>query len=392
MPRKSDYANMHNKKIGKEYTFDQVKDKFGREVMSTAEFAAYLSGVSGVHIDEKTVKNRINAICEDSDGALTSNDFRKDSSNSRSKYELKPKYHATLLTLINTDYFDGRKNDRRISTRTKLYEQLVSNIETYLPKGERAAVMSNPSYVNARLEGSLSQHMSNELSSLMRSIYHMDSALRYEAMIHFINHLMPFRKWIESFDTKAMAVRLVYAHTMDNQHDAIFQKGLFQPETLDSFLIHYLALQVHDKKYEYISDEELLSMPALFLASKIFHVDIDKNTSVADIFQKIETQIENQPRYKELTEKAQGIFDLNNPVECEIFETLKELIKIQYLRPEVTPEEYNRMIRFTEAAIAEDKRDLLNKLIQLRKKHMSQEDIDAMVEFVKKAREQKNSE
>ena len=133
MGRKSDYAQMHNKENKKTYTFDQVKEKFGREVMSTAEFAAYLSEISGVPIDEKTVKNRIKAICEDSDGTLTNNDFREDASNSRSKYKLRPRYHAILLTLINTEYFDGRKNDRRIimvprnqTTGSKLIVNMVS--------------------------------------------------------------------------------------------------------------------------------------------------------------------------------------------------------------------------------------------------------------------------
>ena len=382
MGRKSDYTNMYNKKSGKTCTYDQVKDKFGREVMSTAEFATYLSEVSGVHIDEKTVKNRIKAICEDSDGALSIDDFKKGLSNRKSKYELKPTYHTLLLTLLNTDYFDGRKNDRRISTRAKLYEQLIINIGKYLPEAEKAVVMSNPSYVNARLENFLSQHMSRELSSLMRSMYHMDNALRYEAMIHFIDLLMPFRKWIESYDSKAMAVRMACAHTMDDRRDAVYQKGLFESVTLDKFLIHYLALQIHGEEYEYISDDEKLSMPALFLSSLIFHVGIDPNTSIAEILQEIEARIENKPRYKELTEKAERIFDLSSPVECEIYENLKTLIKIQYLRPEITPKEYNRMVRFTEAAIAEDKWDLLNELIQIGRKNMSQEDLDTIVNII----------
>ena len=391
MGRKTDYARMHNKENKKTYTFDQVKEKFGREVMSTAEFAAYLSEISGVPIDEKTVKNRIKAICEDSDGTLTNNDFREDGSNSRSKYELRPRYHAILLTLINTEYFDGRKNDRRISTRRKLYEQLVSNIERYLPKEEKEVVMSNPSYVNARLEGLLSRHMSNELSALTRDIYHMDSTLRYQVMIYFIEQLMTLRKWVESIDSKAMAVRLVYAHTMDDRRDAIYQKGMFESTTLDRFLIHYLALQVHDKDYEYISDDEELSMPALFLISQMFHMNIDKDVSVAELFKKVDAQIEDQTRYREITEKAKEIFDLSNPVECEIFEILKRLVKIQYLRPDVTPEEYNRMIRFQESAISKDKWDLWNKLLQIGRKNMSKEDIDAMMEVINKSKERKNN-
>ena len=219
----------------------------------------------------------------------------------------------------------------------------------------------------------------------------MDSALRYQAMIHFLNILMPFRKWIESMDSKAMAVRMVYAHTMDERHDAVYQKGMFESTTLDGFLIHYLALQVHDEKYEYLPDDETFSMPALFLASIIFHVGTDKNPSVTEMLQQIEARLENYPRYQELTKKAERIFDLNDPAELEIFITLKQLIKIQYLRPEVTPEAYERMVRFTESSIAEDKWDLMNKLIQIGRKNMSREDLDAIVAFINKDKQRKNS-
>ena len=143
--------------------------------------------------------------------------------------------------------------------------------------------------------------------------------------------------------------------------------------------------------YEYLPDDETFSMPALFLASIIFHVGTDKNPSVTEMLQQIEARLENYPRYQELTKKAERIFDLNDPAELEIFITLKQLIKIQYLRPEVTPEAYERMVRFTESSIAEDKLDLVNKLIQIGRKNMSREDLDAIVAFINKDKQRKNS-
>lgn len=49
MGRRSNYENMYKRDNKEESTFDQIKDKFGREPMSTAEFAVYLSEVSGFH-------------------------------------------------------------------------------------------------------------------------------------------------------------------------------------------------------------------------------------------------------------------------------------------------------------------------------------------------------
>lgn len=385
MGRKSDYENLHRKYNKEECTFDQVKDKFGREPMSTAEFAVYLSEISGFHIDEKTVKNRIKAICEASGGALSNDDFRKDASDIRSKYELKPKYHATLLTLVNTDYFDGRRNDRLLSTRAELYKQLTSNIEKYLPEPEKKEVKSNPSYVNAVLEEALSEHINRELGAVLRSLYHIDSVMRYAVMIHFLDNLRPFRQWVEFLDYKEAATRMECSNILDHADDDIYQKRMFESETLDEFLIHYLALQVHHEKYEYVSDDETLSMSALYLLTHLFPVvGIDKNSSVSEMLQQIEAQIENKPRYQELTEKAERILDLHDPAERKIFLALKDLIKMQYLCPEVVPEEHNRMTKYTELVIAEDKWDLIHKLAQLGRMGMSDEELKAMVDMVSK--------
>lgn len=384
MGRQSDYATMHAKGNKKECAYEQIKDKFGKETMSTTEFAVYLSEISGVHIDEKTVKNRIKAICEDSNGALSVKDFKHGPSNGWSKYELKPEYHSVLFALMNTDYFDGRRNDRRLSTRARLYEQLASNIENYLPEEEKKVVKANPAYVNAVLESFLSNHINGELSALLRALYHSDTVLRYELMIRFLENLILFRKWIESLDSKTVAVRMVYAHNLDELEDAKYQKGLFESVTLDQFLIHYLALQVHNQKYEYISDKEILSMPAMRLAAELFHIKVDGNQPVKETLARMDAEIENQSRYKEIVEKAEKILNLRDPVEHSVFETLKQLISIQYLCPEVTPEDYERTVRFTESAIADDKWDLVNKFVQFGRQHMSKEDIDALDDFIKK--------
>ena len=102
------------------------------------------------------------------------------------------------------------------------------------------------------------------------------------------------------------------------------------------------------------------------------------------MLQQIEAQIENKPRYQELTEKAGRILDRNDPAELKVFSMLKDLIKIQYLCPEVTPKEYGRMIKYTELVIAEDKWDLIHKLTQLGKMGMSDELLKDMVDMVSK--------
>ena len=175
------------------------------------------------------------------------------------------------------------------------------------------------------------------------------------------------------------------SNILDHIDADIFQKRMLESETLDEFLIHYLALQVHHEKYEYVSDAETLPMSALYLLTHLFPmVGIDKNSSASEMLQQIEAQIENKPHYQELMEKAGRILNLNDPAELKVFSVLKDLIKIQYLCPEMTPEEYARLIKYTELVIAEDKWDLIHKLTQLGKMGMSDEVLEDMVDMVSK--------
>lgn len=70
MPRISEYARTsksgRNVKIKetakKEIKYDDIKNKYGKEIMSVAEWAVYLSNVKGLEacqLTEKTIKNYI---------------------------------------------------------------------------------------------------------------------------------------------------------------------------------------------------------------------------------------------------------------------------------------------------------------------------------------------
>lgn len=64
---------------------------------------------------------------------------------------------GTTSCLINSEYFDGRKNDRRLKTRSDLNNQLAKNVREYLTDSDKQLVLNNPSYVNAELEAQLSR-------------------------------------------------------------------------------------------------------------------------------------------------------------------------------------------------------------------------------------------
>ncbi len=159
-----------SQKENESITLESVEKKFGRENMSVAEFAMYLCKIKKLsqgEITEKTVKNYIKTICEKSDGRLSMHDFKHNSTKTGSKYELKPQYHTLLITLMATDYFDGRRNDRKLATRGDLYLQLITNINKFLNEGDKKIIKANPTYVNAMLERHLSEHINAQLTSLL---------------------------------------------------------------------------------------------------------------------------------------------------------------------------------------------------------------------------------
>lgn len=69
---------------------------------------------------------------------------------------------------------------------------------------------------------------------------------------------------------------------------------------------------------------------------------------------------------------------MDDPAEEQLFRRLDSMIKVQYLQPYVSSEEYNKMIRFTESNIAENKYVMLNKYSQLGRNAYIKEQLEAL--------------
>lgn len=369
---------MHSKPDIAPISFEAVQAKFGREPMSVREFAAYISGNQQCHlpdITEKSVRNYIKTICENSRNLLTTDDFK----NSDRQYELQPQYHALLLTLIDTDYFDGRKNDRRVSTRAELYNQLIKNIENYLPEGDKEFVMAAPSYPNAVLEAHLSNYIETELSHILRTLYHTDVIIRHRYMTDFLNRLIAFRKTLDAADSRATATRITYSHELDDLTDAQHQHALFEANSLDHYLIAYLAAKVHGKEYQYVPGDEDVSPESLVLAMKLFNLSSPAE-DINDILKNFEAIIENHEKYICLKKKIENALDLADPVEHDLYLSFIQLVQIHLLRPVVPPDAHERVVRYIETCIADDKWDLINKFVQKGRPNYSEEQLQKILE------------
>lgn len=125
-------GNIYIEEIKKKKIFyEDIEVKIGKESISAEELAVYLSRkrkLSDGDMSEKTVRRYIHKLCKMSKGLLKNSDF-KEGNESNSGYLFKPEYHGLLLTLLDTEYFGGKKNNEKLSDRVVLHEQIAKNHE-----------------------------------------------------------------------------------------------------------------------------------------------------------------------------------------------------------------------------------------------------------------------
>ena len=125
-------------------------------------------------LTEKSVKNYIKTLCESSEGLLKPEDFKKNPDYSKSPYCIKPEWQGLLVALMDSGYFEGRKNDRKLKTRADLNRQLAENVEKYLGSEDKRIVMENPAFINAELESRLSKHINERMVRFTESAIAQD--------------------------------------------------------------------------------------------------------------------------------------------------------------------------------------------------------------------------
>ncbi len=366
MPGVSRYDIKQHEKVLPSY--ETVKEKFRAEDMTIEELTIFLrNSPRGARPDltEKSVKNYIKTLCESSEGLLKPEDFKKNPDYSKSPYCIKPEWQGLLVALMDSGYFEGRKNDRKLKTRADLNRQLAENVEKYLGSEDKRIVMENPAFINAELESRLSKHINQELVILMRTMYHVSPVIRYKLMLDFFKALVNMRVWMSRQDSKEEATRLVYAHELDEIHNAIYQKGLFSSKSLDELLISLLATRMHDEEYVYVDGDEEMTPIGVYFATLVFEGEFPDTSAVKRQLDELERTLNDDSRVQTIRKKAEEILDLKDPFEQFLYDDLIRMAKLRLCTPYVSPEEYERMVRFTESAIAQDKWDILNRLMKL---------------------------
>lgn len=352
---------------------EEVKEKIGKQSLTTEEIAIYLTEYSkGKPIGKKTIENYIQKICKDSNGLLAKSDFMIGNI-----YVIRPELQGLLLTILNTNYFDGRKNQRLLRYREELYRDLIKNIDNYLNTDEKELIKESSMYVNALLESELTKKLNNELIVLMRELYHADSLVRFRMMKYVIEDISRLRKWVARTDTKIMSGKLVYsaqAEADSKSEEGKYLKEIIRSDSLEEYIIKILANKANGLNNKNDNgDDEIISYPGTYFAQILYDIDVGNNNEVNEILSQIDNNINNNARFCEIRDKAQHILNLNDSYESLIFKYLMALSKIHLIAPEVSKKDYINMTKFIESSMAKDKWDILNEFCNLGRKNKVQE-------------------
>ena len=105
-------------------------------------------------------------------------------------------------------------------------------------------------------------------------------------------------------------------------------------------------------------------MSALPLAKRMFRLSLPLD--IEEKLKNFENQIFNEARYREIVEGVKKVLDLDDKRESAIYKKFIQILQIEYLRVYVSPEDYNKMIRFTENAIVVQNEERLSVLEELK--------------------------
>lgn len=354
-------------------SFDKVQSKIGKESLSAIELAVYLSHLRGLiepdYIDEKSVRRYINKLCKMSCGILKADEFK---TGKKKSYEFKPEYHDILISLFDTDYFGGNKNDKRIEDRTKLHAQIAHNIGKYMKGKDKEKLQKDPSYLNANLEAKIMPIITNELTCMLNTMYNADPSIRYQYMLECMDRLVGIRRWMNEWNERIKIIRRSFAQNDAEQIKMADEgEGLFKNDTIDMLMIKLLDARRKNQEYKYITEDEELSYPAIYIATKQYDISMLTENELYQWFAQVELNVSNSMRYKSIMEKLNIVLNKNDLLEGKILDSLDKIVKSELVAScaKVTPYDYNKLIRFTEDSLQEDKekiRDICDEKVDVK--------------------------
>lgn len=192
-----------------------------------------------------------------------------------------------------------------------------------------------------------------------------DDTIQYQLMLETLDRLVAIRRWMNEWNARINLIKQEFAKTEQEKQDAKNKTGLFKHKQLQDILIDVISNLLEGKEYEYISEEEEIFYPTLYAASKMYDITAARKR-IDTMVTGSEENISNLKRYKYIQKKARALFDENDHLEKKILDSIDKIARTQLVSNEsdMTPEQYERLVRFTEDASMEEKQEILCKLEQ----------------------------
>lgn len=376
MARTSDYARKIQKEDfddlvdteKKPKTFDDIKKIFAKEAMTAEQFGIYLGGCksSGNVISDKTIKRYIEKLCKMSNGKIKPSEFMK-TVEGTDTYIIEPEVQELLVAMFDTDFFGAKgKPKTGVDVEQRLRAQLAENVEIYLNEDIKKQVKLAPQFLNARLEAILMEKINNEIRGMFSTIQESDDTIQYQLMLETLDRLVAIRRWMNEWNTRVNLIKQEFAKTEQEKQDVKDKTGLFRHKQLQDILIDVISCSMKGKEYEYISEEEEIFYPTLYAANKMYDITGMPGHELTLWLQQVEENISNWSRYQYIRKKARVLFDEKDFLEKKILDSIDKIARTQLVSNEcdMSSEQYERLVRFTEDASMEEKKEILCKLEQ----------------------------
>lgn len=292
---------------------------------------------------------------------------RKLLSMDKKKMDIQPEIQELLVAIFDTDFFGAKgKPKAGIDVKQRLRAQLAENVEIYLDEDVKKQVKSAPQFLNARLEDILTEKINNEVRGMFATMQDSDDTIQYQLMLETLDRLVAIRRWMNEWNARINLIKQEFAKTEQEKQDAKNKTGLFKHKQLQDILIDVISNLLEGKEYEYISEEEEIFYPTLYAASKMYDITAMPGNELTLWLQEVEKNISNLKRYQYILKKAKDLFDENDYLEKKILDSIDKITRTQLVsnESEMTPEQYERLVRFTEDASMEEKQEILCKLEQ----------------------------
>lgn len=343
----------------------ETKTKIGEETIDAAQMAAFLSCYSRnrVHFSKDKVIDRIGDICKMSKGLIDREQFRLTPGNKKSKYIFKPEVQGILLMLLDTSYFDERKNDRLLSTRENLYRELVVNAKCYLNEMDRKVITTSPQFMNAECESILSEKISFKMQTLIRTIMHSEENVRLKLLMDTYDMLVDTYEKTSRMATHALATKWVYAHKFDDDKNGELYKGLMSADNLICFIIAVLAFRVNYSGVNTLPNGEELTYQNLYasVVKEDSYVLSDVNVKVYK--EELAKKINLNEKRNQIYTKVQQVLDDADPEEKSVLNDLQFVLKCHEFWDGLSEDEAKASKKFYEQSMQQDMFDILNKVL-----------------------------